>query len=197
MKLKFLLPHLLFFAILLLPFQAAAETVKPLNPDCDACPVVVSYGGDEAKEILGPGGQSLMLELDTLPRKKSIKIDLDGSVKPGPEASNDPNYDLLVFLYPHLIVINSIKDGSSIKIVTDFQNLKVFKTPDKWHPELQITSANEIEISQSDSLALAWMKVGSSTIYEHVNGTLDHAEWNNNFRKFLLNVLKSAIRDGV
>ncbi len=187
---KFLLGALFLFSIQ--PFAVYAERVKPLNPDCAACLVVISYEGSEAKEILGTEGQSLIQKLEAISSKKSIKIDLDGKKKPGSGESKDQDYELLVFIYPHLIAINAIKDSSTLKIKTDLNSLKLYKDLNKWNPEIQIIPPNGLEISQSDSLDIAWLKCNASMIYEYVNGNSDHEEWNENFRAFILNILKVA-----
>ncbi len=192
---KFLLGAI--FLIFIQPFAVYAERVKPLNPDCAVCRVVISYEGSEAKEILGTEGQSLILELEAISPKKTIKIDLDGKKKPGSEKSKDQDYELLVFIYPHLIAINAIKDSSTLKIKTDFQSLKSYKNRNKWNPEIQISTPTGLEISRSDSLDTAWLKCNAGMIYEYVNGNSDHEEWNDNFRTFILNILKIATQHDI
>ncbi|MBI9092072.1 MAG: hypothetical protein JEZ12_22900 [Desulfobacterium sp.] len=180
------------FLLFIQPFAVYAERVKPLNPDCAACLVVISYEGSEAKEVVGTEGQSLILKLDAISSPKSIKIDLDGKKKPGPGDSNDPDYELLVYIYPHLIAINAIKDSSTLSIKTDIKSLKSFKDQNKWNPEIQIATSQGLDISRSDTLDIAWLKCNASMIYEYVNGNSDHKEWNGNFRTFIIDILKVA-----
>jgi hypothetical protein len=46
-----------------------AESVKPLNPDCVVCPVVISYDGSEAKKILGDNAAQQILNLGKIKQK--------------------------------------------------------------------------------------------------------------------------------
>ena len=42
-----------FSLLFIISTFAFAESVKSLYPDCEVCPVVISYDGDEARNILG------------------------------------------------------------------------------------------------------------------------------------------------
>ena len=181
-----------FSSMFIVTALAFAERVKPLNPDCETCPLVISYDGDEARNLLGKDGMSQIMKLEKI-EKKRRKIDLDGLKVIGTEKDSDEGYELLVIVYKHLIVINSLQDGSSIKIRTDFSEPELHRDMNQWNPEIQLLLSGVNEIKETDNLALAWEKMKDSCIYGHVNNSIDHRKWNKNFRAFVLNVLEAVI----
>lgn len=181
-----------FSSLFIITTSAFAERVKPLNPDCETCPVVISYEGDEARSILGKDGMSLIMKLDRV-EKKTRKIDLDGVKAIGTEKDSDEDYELLVIVHKDSITINSIQDLSSIKIITDFDESELHRNMNKWNPEIQLLLSRANGIRKTDNLDSAWEKMKDSSIYGHVNNSKDPTEWNNNFRKFVLNVLEAVI----
>ena len=181
-----------FSSLFIVTAFAFAEKVKPLNPDCEVCPVAISYDGDEARNLLGKDGMSQIMKLDKI-EKKTRKIDLDGTKMIGTEKDRDDDYELKVIIYKHLIVINSLQDGSSIKIKTDLNKSELHRDMNKWNPEIQLMSSGGNEIRKTDNLDLAWEKMKDSSIYGYANNSIDHRKWNNNFREFVLNVLEAAI----
>ncbi|MBU0993434.1 MAG: hypothetical protein KJ737_13145 [Proteobacteria bacterium] len=189
MRMKFYFKYLLwiFFFLLMLPFIGYAEKVKPLNPDCEVCPVVISYEGDEAKNILGPDVMNQIKRLEKI-EQKTIKIDLNGIKKVGSDKDADEEYELIVNVNRNSIAINSIRDSSTIKIKTDYSNLAMNAwTIDKWNPEIQLSPS--ISLHKTDDLELAWDNMKASRIYGYVNNSIDHREWNNKIREFIINIL--------
>ena len=173
----------------------SAEVVKPLNPDCDVCPVVISYGKDETKKILGTKGMHLLSLLKKIDSKTS-KIDLDGLKKPGSEKDSDEGYELLVFSYKHLVAINSIKDKTTIKIKTDFKNLRPDNISSTWAPEIQLTPPQFSQIEKNDDLETAWEKIKIGMLYQYINNySMDHNTWTENLRKTLIFVLDEVTGD--
>lgn len=181
----FILVTLIFF-----PEIIFAERVKPLNPDCDVCPVVICYEGEEARRILG--GLNSVVKLSALEEKTS-KIDLDGVRKTGSEKDADEGYELLVFSYKHLISINSIHDGAVIQIKTDHQNLSPKGSLDTWAPEIHLRPPDFARINKTDSLDAAWNKFKEGSLYSYVNrNNTDHGVFTDNLRKMILYVLDSV-----
>lgn len=175
--------------LVLQPVFSHAEKVKPLNPDCDVCPIVICYENAEARDLLGKEGKSLLLKLNSLEQKK-IKIDLDGLKIVGSEKDDDDGYELSISGNKFSITINSIMDHSSIQIKTDFNNLISRNKHSIWAPEIHLRPRNAIE--KNDNLESAWEKMKSSTIYQHINGGgMDHGTWNNNLKKTILYVLEA------
>lgn len=167
-----------------------AEKVKPLNPDCDVCPVVIGYDGEEARDILGKEGIGLLLKLTWFEQKTS-KIDLDGVRKTGSEREGDEGYELLVLSYKHMISINSIKDGAVIKIQTDVQHLTPGGVTGAWAPEIYLTPPRYAEIEKNDTLDMAWDKVKTGSMYEYINKhNADGPVFKENLRKMILYVLQ-------
>lgn len=193
MKLDIVLKETILFCIILFFVMSPvhAETVRPLNPDCEECPVVISYSSEETRTILGNEGQALLMDLETVFPKKSLKIDIDGKKEPGTEESTDNDYELLVFFYPRIIVMTSTQDSSSIKLNTDYATLKQKKG--KWNPELELMATEEHEITSRDTLPIAWIKISNSRIYEYINRNKDEKNWNENLQGFVLNILKIGI----
>ncbi|MBU0993375.1 MAG: hypothetical protein KJ737_12850 [Proteobacteria bacterium] len=178
----------LLFFLLMTPFVSLAEKVKPLNPDCDVCPVVISYEGDEAKSILGPDVMNQIRRLEKI-EQKTIKIDLDGIKKVGSEKDADEEYELIVNVNRNSIAINSIQDSSTIKIKTDYNNLAMNAwNIDKWNPEIQLLPS--MGLHKTDDIELAWGNMKASRMYGYVNNSIDHREWNNKMKKFIINVLE-------
>lgn len=174
--------------VLFSPTVLSAEIVKPLNPDCAICPVVISFEGKEAKKLLGNGGKALILKLSNI-ENKTFKIDMDGVRKPGSEIDSNKGYELLVSVYPDFIAINCIQDESSIKIETDHKQLKA-GTSDSWSPEIQLGSA-EAKIQKDDDLEIAWEKVKMGKLYQYIS-SMGKAELNENMSVFIHKVLKTA-----
>lgn len=176
------------------PSIVFAERVKPLNPDCKACPTVISYEGIEAKTILGIDSLRFLTKLKNREAyEKTIKIDLDGNKPVGSETDPDEGYELLVFSYKHLVAINSLQDTSVIKIETDFQNLHPAETSDKWMPEIQLMPSNRDALKKKDDLATAWKKMNASKLYQVINREgASHDKWNDNLTKFILQVLEAV-----
>jgi hypothetical protein len=192
LKLWLVISFLALFIIF--PLNVFAERVKPLNPDCDVCPVVICYDGDEAKGILGKAGIQLLLKLKEI-EKKTIKIDLDGLKKIGSEKDSDEGYELLVFGYKHLISINSIRYGAVIKIRTDYRNLNSEGVSNSWTPEIHLKPDNNIQIEKDDDLETAWNKFKKSPLYHSINNnSMDHSGWTDNLRKMVLHVLENLTR---
>ncbi len=184
---------LIFFSsMFIVTTFALAERVKPINPGCESCPVAISYDGDEARNILGKDGMSLIMKLDKNEKKKR-KIDLEGVKAIGTEKDSDDGYELLVIVGKDAIAINSIQDLSSIKIKTDFDDSELHRDLNKWNPEIQLLLSRSHGIRKTDNLDSAWEKMKDSNIYRHVNNSIDDTNWNNNLRKFILNVLKAVI----
>lgn len=177
----------LVFAV---PAVLLAERVKPLNPDCAVCPVVISYEGEEAKKLLGSDGTALLMRLANIDHNKTIKIDMDGIKSPGSESDSDNGYELLVFVYPHLIAINCIQDESSIKISTDHKQLNA-KALDNWSPEIHLKAA-EIKIEKDDDLEIAWEKIKISRLYKYISN-MGKASWDENLSDTIHMVLKAAV----
>ena len=181
-----------FFSLFIVTSSAFAERVKPLNPDCETCPVAISYEGDEARNILGKDGMSLIMQLGKI-EKKIRKIDLEGDKTIGTEKDSDDGYELLVIVSKDTIAINSIQDLSCIKIKTDFDDSELQRDINKWNPEIQLLLSRAYGIRETDNLDSAWEKMKQSDIYWHVDNSMDDTEWNNNFRNFILNVLEAVI----
>lgn len=172
--------------------RVLAEKVKPLNPDCDVCPVVISYDGEEARGILGKEGIRLLLKLATIEQKTS-KIDLDGVRKTGSERDGDEGYELLVLSYKHMISINSIKDGAVIKIQTDVQHITPGGVTGAWAPEIYLTPPQYAEIEKNDTLGMAWDKVKDGSLYGYINKfSADGPVFKDNLSKMILYVLKAV-----
>lgn len=170
---------IVLFLMFIFPALSFAENVKPLNPECAVCPVVISYEGDEARKILGQEGIKLLLKLKEIDQKTS-KIDLDGVRKNGSEFGSDEGYELLVIAYKHKVVINSIQDKSSLTVLTD-------------HEKHEIRLKNDdIRIGKDDDLEMAWAKVKTGKLYEHING-MGMADWNENLSKIIYVALKAVI----
>lgn len=182
-----------FFLLISCPQFAAAEKVKPLNPDCDVCPVVISYNSDETKNIIGIKGINFILDLKGI-KAKPLKIDLRSVENTGFKTSKDNNCELLVFAYQHMIVINSISDGSSIKLKTEFKDLIKDKNRNSWSPEIQLTPSNEHDIEKTDRLDVAWSKMRQSSMYKLINN--GDETWEQNLGKFLLMVLDTSLKNG-
>lgn len=183
---------MIFFLVTLIffPGEIFAERVKPLNPDCDVCPVVICYEGEEARRILG-GVYSLM-KLSALEEKTS-KIDLDGVRKTGSEKDADEGYELLVFSYKHLISINSIHDKAVIQIKTDHQNLSPKGNLDTWAPEIHLRPPAFAQINKTDSLDAAWDKFKEGSLYSYVNrNNTDHGVFADNLRNMFFFILESV-----
>jgi hypothetical protein len=190
MKLRWLI--LLLILLIVFPGGILAEKVKPLNPDCDVCPVVISYEGEEARGILGKEGVALLLKLSTI-KEKTSKIDLDGVKKTGSERDGNEGYELLVFSYKHMISINSIRDGAVVKIQTDFQNLNSGGGANSWAPEIYLTPPSFAAIQKDDDLKTAWDKVKNSTLYEYINtSNANGPVFKDNLRKMILYVLEAV-----
>ena len=181
-----------FISIFIVTTHTFAEKVKPLNPDCDSCPVAISYDGDEARNILGKDGMSQIMKIDNK-KKKTRKIDLDGIKRIGTEKDSDNGYELLVFVRKKSIVINFLEDLSAIKIITDLNGLELHRDVNKWNPEIQLLLSRANEIKKTDNLDSAWKKVKDSSMYKYTNNSIDHRKWNSNFSRFLSNVLETAI----
>ena len=181
-----------FFCLICLVFAVPtvllAERVKPLNPDCAVCPVVISYEGEEAKKLLGKEGEVLLKELSNI-GEKTIKIDMDGIRKPGSESDSDDGYEFLVFVHPNLIVINCIQDNSSLQIKTDYTKL-IPEDSAGWPTEIHIRSA-EPSIEKDDDLEIAWEKVKISRLYEDIKN-FGKATWDENLSLVIRYVLKTA-----
>ncbi len=177
--------------IFIIPYSVFAEKVKPLNPDCDVCPVVIAYEGDEAKNILGEKIKQQILKLSKM-QKKVLKIDLDGIKPVGSEHDNNKGYELIVYTYPHLISISTVQDSSNIKIQTDYQSLKSNMDINKWSPKIELMPSNDLAIDREDSLETAWSKMRLSIIYSYINNNIDHRKWDNAFKKFLGNIISLA-----
>jgi hypothetical protein len=182
---------LIFVLLFVFPGSVLGEKVKPLNPDCDVCPVVICYDGEEAKGILGKEGAKLLLKLSTI-QKKISKIDLDGVKKPGSENEDNEGYELLVFIYPNMIAINFISDSSAIKIQTDSKNLAPDGVTRAWAPEIYL-SPHYAPIKKDDDIKTAWGKVKESSLYQYVNNNKKEDRiFNNNLRELILHVLKAV-----
>lgn len=199
MPLKFFPRTMLPCLLLLLVYPAGvfAEKVKPLNPDCDVCPTAICYEGNEARELLGMDGMRLLLKLksENLDQKTN-KIDLDGKKPIGLEKDPDEGYELLVFSYKHLVAINSLQDTSTIKIETDFQNLKPGDDSNTWMPEIQLMPPNSDAIQKTDDLETAWKKMKASRLYIVVNhNSNDHKVWKENLSKTIRKVLEAVTGD--
>ncbi len=183
-----------FFLMLfiILSTNAFAEKVKLLNPDCDVCPVVICYDGDEAKSILGKAGIQFLLKLKDIDQK-TIKIDLDGLQKIGSENDSDQGYELSVRSYKHLISIRSIRDGALIKIKTDYKNLSAEGALNVWSPEIQLKPRTHAQIEKEDDLETAWIKIKESRLYQYINNNSEnHSLWNKNLSKMILYVLEAV-----
>lgn len=181
------------FSLINSPLYAATEKVKPLNPNCDVCPVVISYNHAETRNILGKTGKDKILKLRAI-EEKTVKIDLDGLKKIGSENDSDYGYELLVFVYQHMIAINSIPDGSSIKLKTDFNDLIRHQNMDQWNPEIQLSPSNRYEIEKSDTLDAAWSKMKKSRMYDFINNSIDQEHWERNLGKFLMMILDVSLK---
>ena len=193
MRLHDMLKFWNFTCLLLLlscPNFATAEKVRPLNPACDVCPVAISYDSMETRKILGETGKNLILKLKNI-KKKTVKIDLDGIKKTGSEKDDDEGYELLIFVYQHMMVINAVGDGSSIKLKTGFDHLMTYQTLGQWDPEILLTPSNAHAIERSDPLALAWSKMRNCRMYNYINSKGDHRE--QNLGQFLLMVLDISL----
>lgn len=182
-----------FFLMLfiILSANAFAEKVKPLNPDCDVCPVVICYDGDEAKRILGKAGIQFLLKLKDI-GQKTIKIDLDGLQKIGSENDSDQGYELTVYGYKHLIAINSIRGGGTIKIKTDYKNISAEGASNAWAPEIHLTPRTYNQIEKEDDLEIAWEKFKESRLYQYINNNSEsHSLWNKKLSKMVLYILEA------
>ncbi len=180
------------FLLLSCPHFAAAEKVKPLNPDCDVCPVVISYDSEESRNLIGETGKNLISKLTNI-KEKTVKIDLDGIKKTGSEKDGDDGYELVIFVYQHMVAINAVRDGSSIKLKTGFNHLITHQALDQWNPEIQLTPSDAHAIERSDPLALAWAKMRKSRMYDFINSSGD--KWEQNLGQFLLMVLDRSLQE--
>ena len=95
----------------------------------------------------------------------------------------------------HLIAINSIQGSSGIKIKTDYKTLKLYGDIKKWAPAIELMPSSSHEINKTDNLKIAWSKMKVSHLYGYINDDMDHRKWNNNFKKFIMNVLELATRN--
>ena len=75
-------------AVVLQIMPAYAEAVKPLNPDCDVCPIVISFPGNETKAMLGQEAVALLRKTIAVGHRET-KLDMDGMLKPGSEADSN------------------------------------------------------------------------------------------------------------
>lgn len=168
-----------------------AEKVKPLNPDCEVCPVVISYEGSEAKDILGLEGARWLFKMKRQDTDQKVsKIDIDGIKPVGRENDPDQGYELLVFSSKHLIGINSIQDSSGIKIKTDYKHLDSTGAASAWKPEIQLMPTNSAAIEKDDDLAFAWEKMKASKLYSAINrGGASDEKWEEKLSQFVLHVL--------
>ncbi|MDX9786052.1 MAG: hypothetical protein RBT11_04735 [Desulfobacterales bacterium] len=189
-----ILQFLIYPVVLLIIFPESlfAERVKPLNPDCDVCPVVICYEGEEAKRILGKEAVNLLLKLTNL-EQKTNKIDLDGVKNTGSETDSDEGYELLVFSYNHLISINSIFDKAVIQIKTDPRSLSPEGISTAWSPEIHLRPPGFVVIDKTDDLETAWHKVKEGSLYQYINKDgAPHHMFKDNLGKMILYVLKTV-----
>ncbi|WP_321491872.1 hypothetical protein [uncultured Desulfobacter sp.] len=125
-------------------------------------------------------------------KEKTLKIDMDGVKNTGSDKDEDDGYELLIFVYQHMIAINSIPDGSSIKLKTGFKNLIKDQNINPWNPEIELSPSNEHNIEKTDQLDVAWSKMRQSSMYNFINS--GEKTWGQNLGKFLLMVLDTSLK---
>lgn len=183
----------LALAVVLLVVPAFAETVKPLNPDCEVCPVVISFGSNETKTMLGQEAVDLLRKVIAL-GERTTKLDLDGMLKPGSDADSDSGYELTVNAYRHLVSIRSIDDGATIKLRTDYRNIGKDGVPASWSPEIQLNAPSHNQIERTDDLDAAWRRFDESMLAYYINGSHpDRTPSKQKLGSFIIGVLQAIV----
>jgi len=149
-----------FFAMIFYFSSVLGEDISNYS-GCDVCEGAIHYGYAEARGIIGPEGMKLIA---MLPKRPSVKIDLDGVRKPG--STNDPDAGFEIYAWGRdVIFIKHLYDESKIYIVADRQNASHGKFSE-WYPEIYMETSHDNSIHLKDSVEKAWKKMKSSMIYE-------------------------------
>jgi hypothetical protein len=178
-------------AVVLLVVPAFAETVKPLNPDCEICPVVIFFDSNETKAMLGQEAVDLLRKVIAI-GERTTKLDLDGMLRPGSDADSNSGYELTVNAYRHFVSIRSNDDGATIKLKTDYRNIGKEGVPGAWSPKIQLSAPSHNQIERTDDLDVAWRRFDESMLAYYINGSHpDRTPSKQKLGSFIIGVLQA------
>ena len=154
---------------------------------CEVCRGGIHYGPEEAKEILDKECFDLFAQLKD--QSKTIKIDLDGVLKNGSREKPDTGYEIKVW-GADPFYIKDLRDGSTILISSQVEDLSQAPTFDSWKPEIYLYASKSDGIDLKDPMDVAWEKMKTSAVYFWVVSKDENMEWNDSLKSRILKVLK-------
>ncbi|MBI5559632.1 MAG: hypothetical protein HY885_18570 [Deltaproteobacteria bacterium] len=146
------------------PGAILAEEIKNFS-DCDTCQGGIHYGANEARKIVGAEGYQAIQVLRK--SQKRVKIDLDGAMALGSENDADTGYEITIWGFDP-VFIKSLRDDSSIQLVTDAVRAQNPEQTVNWSPEVYLYAQEADEIHMKDSVSVGWEKMRASHIYQWI-----------------------------
>lgn len=169
------------FLVLLMLFcvaPAGSESVRNYG-DCAICHGTITYGPQEARDILG---KEVASNLPRLAARQNVVvyIDQESTLPPSQAPETKDGYELKIIVTDQLLYVTMIEDGSSfmMELNQGKRGYAAFhpETFESWSPVIYLGAHEKDEISLEDDLELAWAKLKASGVHRLVHSFDDDFE---------------------